>query len=254
MDLQIRKPDAWVIVDNSTDPAHDWSVAREVPGVVYESIPEPRTVGSLRNRCLEIALDQGADYIVFWDDDDYYPPTRISSGIRALEENPDADIAGSSRMPLLLTRENVLLETGPFGPNHATAATHTIRRRYAETHRFLDKARGEELDFTGEWTANVVQVPAEETIVVMGHARNTVDKSDLLARPALYKARIVNKDNGRMVVRAQWPHLPWGTCRATFWPEECGAPRAMPLSEGPQTAGNPIPRTEGTAESDERRA
>ncbi len=217
MDMQIRKPDLWVILDNSSTPANDWSVAKDRTDVLYERIYEVRPIGWLRNRCLEIALEQGADYIVFWDDDDYYPPTRISTGISALEANPSADIAGSSRMFLLLTKENVLLETGPFGDTHATGATYTIRRRYAETHRFLEtKTRGEELEFTQGWTANLIQVPSEETIVVLGHGHNTVNKSRLLETPSLFKATIVNRDNGRMMFRARWP-VPWDMFRTTFY-------------------------------------
>lgn len=216
MDMQIRKPDLWIVLDNSTSPAEDWAPANGRTGVLYERVYETRPIGWMRNRCLDLALEHGADIIVFWDDDDYYPPTRISSGIKALEENPDADIAGSSRMFVLLVRENVLMETGPFGSTHATAATWTLRRRYAETHRFLDtKVRGEELDFTNEWTADLVQVPPEETIVVLGHGRNTVDKSMLLTSPSIFKASIVNRDNGRMVFRSRWP-VPWDTFRTTF--------------------------------------
>ena len=216
MDMQIRKPDLWVVIDNSSSPAEDWSVAKDRAGVLYERVYEARPIGWMRNRCLEIALEQGADYIVFWDDDDYYPPTRISSGLAALEANPKADIAGSSKMFVLLTKENILLQTGPFGNTHATAATWTIRRRYAESHRFVEtKARGEELEFTQEWTANLVQVPAEETIVVLGHGRNTVDKSILLESPGMFKATVVNRDNGRMMVRARWP-VPWDMFRTTF--------------------------------------
>jgi len=217
MDMQQRKPDLWVILDNSNTPAEDWSPAKDRTGVLYERVYGVQPIGWMRNRCLEIALAEGADVIVFWDDDDYYPPTRISSGLKALESNPDADIAGSSKMFLLLTRENILMETGPFGPTHATAATWTIRRRYAETHRFVEtKVRGEELEFTKEWSANLVQVPSEETIVVLGHGRNTVDKSVLLQTPDLFKAVIVNRDNGRMVLRARWP-VPWDTFRTTFY-------------------------------------
>ena len=216
MGMQIRKPDLWVILDNSSTPAEDWSVAKDYPGVHYERVYEVRPIGWMRNRCLEIALEQGADYILFWDDDDYYPPTRISSGIAALEANPTADISGSSRMYLLLTRENIMVEVGPFGETHATAATWTIRRRYAETHRFLDtKERGEELHFTEQWNAKLVQVPAEESIVVLGHASNTVNKSDLLKSPELFKMKILNRDNGRMLLRNRWP-VPWAMFRTTF--------------------------------------
>jgi glycosyltransferase involved in cell wall biosynthesis len=215
MGMQKRKPDLWIILDNSSTPAYDWSVARDHPGVLYERIYEPKTIGTLRNRCLELALENGADYIVFWDDDDYYPPTRISTGVDALIKNPAADISASSKMYVLLTLENVFMEVGPYGEKHGTAATYTVRRTYAEAHRFLDKARGEELEFTNQWTANLIQVPPEEMIVVMGHGKNTVDKSDLLKRPQVYLAKILNADNGKMIARSRWP-IPWEVFRTTF--------------------------------------
>ena len=215
---QKQKPDVWVVVDNSSCPAYDWAPAKDFPGVLYERVYEQHTIGWLRNRCLEIALEQGADYIVFWDDDDYYPPTRISTGVEALEKNPEADISASSKMYMLLTRENVFMTVGPYGDTHGTAATHTIRRRYAETHRFQDKAKGEELEFTNHWAANLIQVPPEDMIVVMGHGKNTVDKSDILKRPQVYRATVLNADNGRMVVRTRWP-VPWEVFRSTFLTE-----------------------------------
>lgn len=214
--MQIRKPDLWIILDNSSAPAEDWSPAKDRSGVLYERVYEPRPIGWMRNRCLELALEQGADYIVFWDDDDYYPPARISVGVQALEDNPDADISGTSKMFLLLTQENIFLETGPFGETHATAATWTIRRRYAERHRFVEtKVRGEELEFTENWNANMVHVPPEQCIVVLGHGRNTVNKSVLLESPDMFKAKIINRDNGKMMVRARWP-VPWELFRTTF--------------------------------------
>jgi glycosyltransferase involved in cell wall biosynthesis len=213
--MQKRKADLWIVVDNSTTPAYDWSVAKDHPGVLYERVYGTQTIGTLRNRCLELALENGADYIVMWDDDDYYPPTRISAGIEALERDPKAMIAASSKMFVLLTRENVLMTVGPYHEKHGTAATYTIRRSYVETHRFPDKGKGEELEFTEHWTAPMVQVAAEETIVVMGHDKNTVDKSDILARPQVYKGEVLNRDNGRMVMRARWP-VPWAVFRTTF--------------------------------------
>jgi glycosyltransferase involved in cell wall biosynthesis len=213
MDAQIVKPDLWIVVDNSTNLHQDWSIAQ---GVQYERILEKRSIGWLRNRCIELALEAGADYIVFWDDDDYYPPTRISSGIAALKANPEADIAASSHMYVLLTRQNVFLEVGPFADSHGTAATYTIRRRYIETHRFPDASRGEERLFTNEWTAKMVQVPAEDTIVVLGHGRNTVDKSIILDDPKTYLARIINSDNGKMSLRSRWTP-PWDLLKRTFF-------------------------------------
>lgn len=224
-DSQIVRPEAWIVLDNSSCPADDWSIATEHPLVRYTRVTEPRPIGWLRNRCLELALEAGADFIVFWDDDDYYPPTRIAAGVRALEANPEADIAGSSTMHLLLLKENVLMITGPFASTHATAATFTIRRRYAEAHRFPEtKLRGEELEFTQQWTAKLIQVPADETIVVLGHGRNTVDKSIVYRQPSTFNARVVNADNGAMAVRIRWPRVPWTLLRQLQQAAGAGVP------------------------------
>ena len=199
----------WIVMENSDDPKEGWqNPSHRVSG--------KKTIAELRNACLELALAKKADYIVFWDDDDYYPPKRISSGVAALEAEPTKAIAASSKMFLLLTRENVMLSTGPFHDSHGTAATFTIRRSYAEKHRFdPSKTKGEEITFTKDWSAPMAQVSPEDTIVVMGHGRNTVDKSDLLKRPKVYNAAIVNDINGKQWMRARWP-VPWDLFRSTF--------------------------------------
>ena len=251
--MQKQKPDRWIVLDNSTCPAYDWSVAKDMPLVDYHRVFGTHTIGQLRNMCIEKALALGADYIVFWDDDDYYPPERISAGIEALQANPDADIAASSHMYVLLTKENVLMEVGPFGPTHGTAATYTIRRRYVETNKFPNKARGEEHEFTKQWTAKMVQVPAEKTIVVMGHSRNTVNKSDIYKSPQLFSAKVLNEINGKMAVRVQWP-VPWDLFRSTFVDGEyVRLQESSPLGQG-YSVIRPNHHTEGTGVSSERRA
>jgi len=83
---------AWVVVDNSDIYGQSW----DSEGLIYESVDVQRTIGWMRNRCIEIALAQPhCDYIVFWDDDDFYPTTRISAGVKALEADREKDIAAS---------------------------------------------------------------------------------------------------------------------------------------------------------------
>lgn len=249
---QHKKPDLWIVVDNSSTPAYDWSVAQTLPFVDYHRVYEPRTIGWLRNHCLELALKAGADYIVFWDDDDYYPPERIATGVEALEKTPDADIAASSKMFVLLTQENVLMEVGPYGPHHGTAATYTIRRRYAESHRFPDKRKGEEFEFTRSWTAKMIQVPAEKTIVVMGHTRNTVNKSDIYKNPKVFQGNVINDVNGKMCVRMRWP-IAWDLFLSTFVDGEYARLRENTPLEQEYSVINPTPHTEGTGASSECR-
>lgn len=216
LNKQLEQDWVWLVVDNSDDPEKDWSPFQHDDRVVYHKIEGKKPVAWLRNYCLEQALKLDFEYLVFWDDDDYYPPTRISGGISALEKTPDADIAGSTRMYILLTRENAMMLTGPFQENHATAATWTVRRRYVEANRFDEtRTRGEEVSFTKDWKAKMVQVSPEECIVVMGHAHNTVDKSEILKHPRSYRSDIVNTDNGKMVFRSRWP-VNWELWKKTF--------------------------------------
>lgn len=157
-------------------------------------------------------------------------------------------------MYILLVRENILMTTGPFGDTHSTAATHTTRRRYFERNRFdpVD-VRGEERNFTKDWTAKLIQVPAEEMIVVMGHGRNTVDKSDLAVNPARYRATVVNADNGKMAFRARWP-VPWDRWRSTFSDVIRGLLPKSTQSEVSQTVTVPTLHTEETVKSAEHHA
>lgn len=218
MDTQKLKPSVWIVLDASDSDDQAWDPALLPPGTVYKRI-DNKPIGEMRNRCIALALEHEWEYMVFWDDDDFYPPTRISTGVKGLESAPDADIAASSKMHLFLTRENVLLTSGPFHDNHGTAATYTIRRRYFEKNRFdPKKVMAEELSFTREWTAKMVQVDSDETIVVMGHPKNTVDKSQILKDPAKFVSKIVNDVNGKQVFRSKWavPQSQWDLWKSTF--------------------------------------
>lgn len=217
MKAQTRKPDLWVVLDNSSNSNETWSAISEAyPGVVYERVEESHPIGWMRNRCIEIALEKGAEYIVFWDDDDYYPPRRIEDAVVALEANPNAEIAGSSKMYLLVLPENTLMSVGPYGENHCTGATMVVRRRYAEANRFNPvKEKGEELSFTNGWKAPVIQVNMETAIVAIGHHRNTVNKSQVVHRPTMFAASSLNDINGKQVFRSKWP-VQWDLFRRTF--------------------------------------
>ena len=251
--MQSQRPTKWIVVDNSTSPAYDWSPSKDLSFVEYHRVHGVHTIGALRNLCLEYALQVGAEYIVFWDDDDYYPPERIATGVKALVDTPTAQLAASSRMYVLLTQENVFMEVGPYGPSHGTAATYTIRRAYAETHRFPNRSRGEELGFTQEWTAPMVQLPADKTILVMGHSRNTVNKSDIHKTPHVFSARVLNDSNGKMAVRTRWP-IPWDLFRSTFVAGEYRQLRESTPEVPSPTEDRLTPRTGETGASDERRA
>lgn len=224
MRAQTMKPDHWIVLDNT--PGEGGWVASEL--VTLHTHAEPLTIAQMRNKCLELAFETGCEFIVFWDDDDYYPPKRIQIGVEALQAKPSADIAGSSLMYVMLTDLNVLMTVGPYQDKHATAGTWTLRRRYALNNTFdATRTFGEEASFTHNWRANLIQVNAEQTIVVMGHKGNTVSKTQLFWDPEKYLAKVVNNINGKQAFRSRWGLTPalWDLWRTTFSVGESHLPR-----------------------------
>ena len=219
MRAQTMQPNYWIVLDNSPEDA-GW---KSSDLVTLHTHKEPMTIAQMRNKCLELALETGCEFIVFWDDDDYYPPKRIQIGVEALQAKPMSDIAGSSFMYMMLTDLNALMSVGPYQDTHATAATWTLRRRYALNNTFdATRTFGEEASFTHDWKAKLIQVSAENTIVVMGHKGNTVSKTDVFWNPEKYLAKVVNNINGKQAFRSRWGLTPelWGLWKTTFSVEE----------------------------------
>ena len=113
------------------------------------------------------------------------------------------------------------METGPYGTNHSTAATYLFRASIATNRRFIPHAeKAEEGSFTRDWTLPMCMLPAKDVILVIGHQFNTVNKSQMLANPAKFAARITNDANAKNIVRFQWIKDPvlWDLFCKTFLP------------------------------------
>ena len=80
----------WIIVDDGTDKIED--LVSHIPEVKYFKYDEKMTLGKKRNLLNEKAK---GDIIIYMDDDDYYPPERVSHAVEALEKS-SALIAGCS--------------------------------------------------------------------------------------------------------------------------------------------------------------
>ena len=83
----------WIIVDDGTDKIED--LVSHIPQVKYFKYNEKMSLGKKRNITNEKAR---GDIIIYMDDDDYYPPERISHAVTTLQKNPKALCAGSSTM------------------------------------------------------------------------------------------------------------------------------------------------------------
>ena len=166
----------WIIVDDGTDKIRD--LVEDIEQVKYFSSNEKMTLGVKRNFCNREAK---GEIIIYIDDDDFYPRERVSHAVAKLMENPEYLIAGSSEMYVYFKDLDKMFTFGPYGRNHATAATFAFRKELLTKTQFDDgKCVGEEKSFLQNRTLPVLQLDPRKTILVFSHIHNSYSKKDLL--------------------------------------------------------------------------
>jgi len=169
----------WIIIDDGTDKVED--LVRHIQGVKYFKYHEKMTLGKKRNLMHEKSK---GDIIVYMDDDDYYPPERVSHAVDMLQSHPSALCAGASEIYIYFKHIDKMYQFGPYGPNHSTAGTFAFKRKLLENHRYNDDAAlAEEKEFLKNYTVPFVQLEPKKTILVFSHRHNTFDKKRLLEQP-----------------------------------------------------------------------
>jgi glycosyltransferase involved in cell wall biosynthesis len=166
----------WIIIDDGTDKIED--LVSHIPSVKYFKYDKKLTLGKKRNISHE---KTSGDIIVYMDDDDYYPSDRISHAVETLQKNPSALCAGSSEMYIYFKHISKMYKFGPYGPNHATAATFAFRKELLKQTQFNETAcLAEEKQFLKNYTIPCVQLDSKKTILVISHNHNSFDKKQLL--------------------------------------------------------------------------
>ena len=171
----------WIIVDDGTDYVEDLFTNIDIPNLKYIKLDEKITLGKKRN--LMHTFCKG-DIIVYMDDDDYYPPDRVSHAVEMLTKNKKALCAGSSEIYIYFKHIDSMYQFGPYGPNHATAGTFAFKRELLKDHAYENHAAlAEEKAFLKNYTVPFVQLNPLKTILVFSHTQNTFDKKELLKNP-----------------------------------------------------------------------
>ena len=164
----------WIIVDDGTDKIKDLIVSANIPQIRYFEIKEKMFLGAKRNYMHKFAR---GSIIVYMDDDDYYPPDRISHSVDRLLSNPEALCSGSSEIYVYFKGMNKMIQCGPYGPNHATAGTFAFKKELLEQTKYEDGAAlAEEKAFLKQYTIPFVQLDPMKSILVFSHEHNTFDK------------------------------------------------------------------------------
>jgi glycosyltransferase involved in cell wall biosynthesis len=169
----------WIIVDDGSDPVRDIIEASKLPQIKYVHIPEKMVLGKKRNYMHSLCR---GEILVYFDDDDYYPPERVSHAVETLANNPGALCAGSSEIyvffPILDdSSTNQMIQFGPYHGTHATAGTFAFRRELLSITRYNDDAAlAEEKEFLKNYSIPMAQLDPMRTILVFSHKHNTYDK------------------------------------------------------------------------------
>ena len=114
----------WIIVDDGTDRIKDLVESSGISQIKYFELPKKVSLGEKRNYMHSKAT---GTIIVYMDDDDYYPPERISHAVEKLMDNKQALCAGASEIYIYFKHIQKMIQFGPYGPNHATAGTFAFR-------------------------------------------------------------------------------------------------------------------------------
>jgi glycosyltransferase involved in cell wall biosynthesis len=125
----------WLIMDDGRDKVEDLftEAAKTIPNIRYIRKDEKMRIGAKRNALNNEA--RGA-IIVAMDDDDYYPPDRVSAAVEAFNKSPKINIAGSSEMNMYYLDTKKLYTIGPYHRSHATNGTMAWRKSYSDTHKY----------------------------------------------------------------------------------------------------------------------
>lgn len=171
----------WIIVDDGTDKIKDLIDEANIPQIKYFSLPKKMNLGEKRNY---MHSQSTGSIIVYMDDDDYYPPERISHSVEKLTESKTALCAGSSEIYIYFKHIGKMYQCGPYSPTHATAGTFAFKRELLEHTKYENHASlAEEKYFLKDYTIPFVQLDPMKTILVFSHIHNTFDKRKMLENP-----------------------------------------------------------------------
>ena len=179
----------WIIIDDGTDKIEDLVI--NIEQVKYFKYDEKMPLGKKRNIMHEKSC---GDIIVYMDDDDYYPPERVSHAVNMLLSHPSALCAGASEIYIWFKHIQKMYQFGPYGPNHATAGTFAFKRELLKDHSYNNNASlAEEKEFLKNYTVPFVQLEPKKTILVFSHIHNTFDKKKLLENGENKFQKVSNK-------------------------------------------------------------
>lgn len=185
-----REKMEWIIVDDGSDPIED--LVKHIPQVKYFRETKKMNLGKKRNfmhsKC-------SGEIIIYMDDDDYYPPERVSHAVESLVKHPEYLIAGSSEMHIYFDKFKKVYQFGPYSENHSTAATFAFRKKLLKKTKYDEGSFiAEEKQFLKNYAIPLFQLDTKKVILVCSHRHNSVNKEELLQNKE--QSRITDSNYG----------------------------------------------------------
>lgn len=139
-------------------------------------------IGEKRNLLNEYAIKQGAEYIICFDDDDYYPPEKVSYAIEQMKDT-GYSICGSSILLIYYPHLKKIYKTktkvNKIYPGHAYNGTLAYKTKYALVNKYnSEKTFGEEQSFLRNFKVGLLQLECHKVMLCLAHGSNTIDKND----------------------------------------------------------------------------
>lgn len=183
----------WLILDDSNDYTHNLLI-EPIPGVTikYQRLRKKLILGSKRNLAHKLC---SGDYIVYMDDDDFYPSSRVRHAVQTLYCS-GLSMAGCTVLPIYFADLGQMWLSGPFGAKHATAATFAMTREFAQSNLYDPQAScNEEKDFLKDYSIPIAQLDPLKTMICISHNSNTFDKRRMIVNGATPRMRLVEIRN-----------------------------------------------------------
>lgn len=189
----------WVILDDSDeDNVYRPNSSIDLK-VKYKKLQKKLPIGKKRNDSHSLCK---GEIIIYFDDDDYYPPSRVSYTVNELLKSKKL-IAGSTFLPILYISNFEAWISGPFAKNHATGNTFAFKKDLLSHTKFNDSCKcGEEKEFLKNYKIPMVQLDPIKTLIAIAHDYNTFGKEQMRQNPKKYNMKkIINEDLQKIIDR-----------------------------------------------------
>lgn len=150
---------------------------------------EKMKLGKKRNTLNKLAK---GEYIIFFDDDDYYCEDKIKHTITRMTGNK-ATFSGSSEMYIYFTDTKLIYRFNKINQNHCTAGTFCFHKNYLLDNEFQDDSeKAEEKHFLNDYKTQMIQIDPFKAILCIAHNKNTFEKRLLIDRMVKTKLNLKN--------------------------------------------------------------